>query len=228
MSSLNDKDYNIDLERNERQGFHEVVYAEGKSNEQLRDICRVFISSGTPLLVTRIKETQFSIFNDLTDIGYTYLNRDGRTFIWSKKEIAADELKGRVNIISAGTSDTAILREVESTLTFFGYKSVAISDCGVAGVHRILKHKPLLDSADVNIVIAGMDGALPSVVGGLSGKPIIAVPTSVGYGASFNGVSALLAMLNSCSSGVSVVNIDNGFGAAMAAIRILKSIYNNR
>ncbi len=222
MSLPEDKDHNIDLDRNERQGFHEVVYAEGKSNEQLKDICKVFIGSNTPLLVTRIKETQFEIFENLVDTGYTDLNKVGRTFIWKQKKIIKSELRGSVNIVSAGTSDAPILREVESTLTFFGYKSQTISDCGVAGVHRILKHKSSLDSADVNIVIAGMDGALPSVVGGLSGKPIIAVPTSVGYGASFGGISALLAMLNSCSSGVSVVNIDNGYGAAMAAIRILK------
>jgi pyridinium-3,5-biscarboxylic acid mononucleotide synthase len=222
---MENKDHNLDLERHERQGFHEVVYAEGKSKEQLMEICEVFISKGVPLLVTRIKEEQFEIFEGLTSTGFYTLNREGRTYTWVAEELHEEKLIGLVNIISAGTSDAAILREVEATLTFFGYRSKSISDCGVAGIHRILKHKDILDDADVNIVVAGMDGALPSVVGGLSGKPIIAVPTSVGYGAAFNGVAALLTMLNSCSSGVSVVNIDNGYGAAMSAIRILKTRY---
>jgi pyridinium-3,5-biscarboxylic acid mononucleotide synthase len=215
------KDHNIDLERHKRQGFHEVVYAEGKTAKQLEDICKVFITADTPLLVTRIKDDQFKVFSRLKTKGFSSLNKEGRTYMWLKKKPVKKDLKGLVNIISAGTSDTGVLRETETTLNFFGFNTQPISDCGVAGIHRILNQKGVLDEADVNIVIAGMDGALPSVVGGLSGKPIIAVPTSVGYGASFNGISALLAMLNSCSSGVSVVNIDNGYGAAMAAIRIL-------
>jgi pyridinium-3,5-biscarboxylic acid mononucleotide synthase len=223
MSPTKKLDHNIDFQRNERQGFHEVVYAEGKSVKQLKDICHVFIKAKIPLLVTRIKDNQFSIFKNMKVNGHKSLDQDSKTFVWLPQKQSKNTLKGMVNIISAGTSDSRVLKETEVTLTFFGFNCNTISDCGVAGIHRILKHKECLDNADVNIVIAGMDGALPSVVGGLSGKPIIAVPTSVGYGASFNGVSALLAMLNSCSSGVSVVNIDNGYGAAMSAIRILNS-----
>lgn len=219
----------IDEEREGRQGFPEVVYGQGKSVTQLESICETYLARKLPLLITRMKPEHWervrSIFK--ASKGWKLDDEEARCFAWRPATSPRPRRKGRVNCICAGSSDAAVILEAQRTLDFFGVESRLIADVGVAGIHRLLGQKKLLDKGDINIVAAGMDGALPSVVGGLVSAPVIAVPTSVGYGASFSGISALLAMLNSCASGLTVVNIDNGYGAAMAALRILNSFKQN-
>jgi NCAIR mutase (PurE)-related protein len=219
---------NLDFERQDRQGFSETIYGEGKSLEQLIEITKQHLQQQAPMLITRIDPqhaNQLIESNPQTNIKH-YL--DGHCLIYYPKSYQQHKKKGSVALVSAGSSDMNVVEETSHTLSFYGVEHFKLSDCGVAGIHRLLDKKDQLLKADLCIVVAGMDGALPSVVGGLVPFPVIAVPTSVGYGASFGGLSALLSMINSCASGVSVVNIDNGFGAAMSAIRTLRLINSDK
>ncbi len=206
----------VDLDREKRGGFPEVVYCEGKTKEQSLEIIRVLWQrSRGNVLATRCDAQTAAAVRDLfPEAEYHPLART-LAFYREKKEG-----KGCIAVISAGTSDLAVAEEAAITAEVMGNKVYRIFDAGVAGIHRLFAHDKELKEARVLIVVAGMDGALPSVVGGLIKKPLIAVPTDIGYGASFNGLAALLAMLNSCAAGITVVNINNGFGAACAASRI--------
>ncbi len=209
----------IDHHRELRQGVPEVVLGESKTVEQLHIILSAMAKQGRNILVTRLDgEKGTALCNQFPEGEY---DSDARTFclIQQKIEITG---RGKVLVICAGTSDLPVAREAVITAKMLGNEVEELVDVGVAGIHRLLARQDLLQEAAVLIVIAGMEGALPSVVGGLVAVPVIAVPTSVGYGASFGGIAALLGMLNSCASGVTVVNIDNGFGAAFAANRINK------
>ena len=211
----------IDKDRHKRQGFPEVIYAEGKTEKQLGLIFEGYVKDKRPLLVTRVKENHWPFIENTFESKKICIDKVSKSFYWYPPRHKQKKLMKYVNVISAGSSDLPVVGEIQMTLNFLGVPNEYLADVGVAGIHRILDKRSKLNKADVNIVVAGMDGALPSVVGGLVGSPVIAVPTSVGYGASFQGVSALLAMLNSCANGIMVTNIDNGFGAAMAAYRIV-------
>jgi NCAIR mutase (PurE)-related protein len=207
----------IDHHRALRQGFPEVIYGAGKSPTQIREIALRIAARGDAVLVTRISSDAASELRPV--LPGIEINELARTAYLPAAE-PAPAGTGRVLIVTAGTSDLPVAEEAAVTSRALGDCVTRIADVGVAGIHRVLaKHRELRD-ARVVIVVAGMDGALPSVVGGLVRAPVIAVPTSVGYGASFGGLAALLTMLNSCAAGVTVVNIDNGFGAAVAASRI--------
>lgn len=207
----------VDHHRALRQGYPEVVLAEGKTADQVVAIATVLATRDDGFLVTR---TTPEVQERLTErIPGVVTDRLARTAYLPPR--MAPTLLGRVLIVTAGTGDLPVAEEAAVTAVAVGCEVDRLTDVGVAGIHRLLDESALLHSADVVIVAAGMDGALPSVVGGLVRQPVIAVPTSVGYGASFGGLAALLTMLNSCAAGVLVVNIDNGFGAAMAAARIL-------
>ena len=211
----------IDHHRELRQGMPEVIYAAGKTPEQVRDIFySLYTHSQGNILATRARREHYEkVLEKVPEAEYdetaqaVYLDRDA-----SK---VRDE-QHQILILTAGTSDIPVAEEARLTAYLFGNCVKTYYDCGVAGIHRLFAHLPDIEQANVIIVIAGMEGALASVVGGLTDKPVIAVPTSVGYGASFNGVAALLSMLNSCATGVSVVNIDNGFGAGALASKINK------
>lgn len=207
----------IDNHRALRQGVPEVVLGEAKTAEQLTIIVRHMAAHGDNVLVTRISsEKAEPLLNDHAAGTYDPVSR---TFVLQQK--ATEDLgRGKILVICAGTSDLPVAREAVITARMFNNRVEELIDVGVAGIHRLLAHTDALREASVIIVVAGMEGALPSVVGGLVDVPVIAVPTSVGYGAAFEGVAALLGMLNSCAGGVTVVNIDNGFGAAFAATRI--------
>jgi len=210
----------VDSHREVRCGVPEVVFAPGKTAEQIVDIAKALIADGHGVLVTRLDAAQASALCDAID-GFTY-NALARTARKNGTGSSAAKV-GRVAVVSAGTADQAVAEEATETLTFLGIECVRVRDVGVAGIHRLLASRDDIVRGDVAIVVAGMEGALPSVVGGLVDIPVIAVPTSVGYGASFDGLAALLAMMNSCAAGVTVVNIDNGFGAAVAAALILRT-----
>jgi NCAIR mutase (PurE)-related protein len=209
----------VDTHRQLRTGMPEVVYAPGKSVEQIRGIVRALLAEpGGPVLVTRASP---DVFGGLRGIAPSAAyNELGRTIV-VRAEITAPI--GSVGVVTAGTSDLPVAEEAAATLEAAGAKVDRIVDVGVAGVHRLLAESDRLRDADVLVVVAGMEGALPSLVGGLVPCPVIAVPTSIGYGSSFGGLAALLAMLNSCAPGLAVTNIDNGFGAAVLAIRILRT-----
>lgn len=203
----------VDHHRGIRQGFPEVIFGEGKTAEQLLEIVGCVQRHGDNVLITRIdKERADLVCSHFRKAVYHPLSRV--LIIQEKYEIIG---KGLICIISAGTSDIPVAEEAYLTAQVMGNRVEKLYDVGVSGIHRLLSQREIITSASVLIVVAGMEGALPSVVGGLVDKPVIAVPTSVGYGASFGGIAALLAMLNSCASGVSVVNIDNGFGAGYIA-----------
>ncbi len=207
----------IDHHRELRQGVPEVILGEGKSLEQLRTILAAMAKQGCNILVTRLNDEKgTALYNQFPEGEYDV---DAQTFCLVQQKIEITG-QGQVLVICAGTSDLPVAREAVVTARMLGNEVEELIDVGVAGIHRLLARQDLLRKAAVLIVIAGMEGALPSVVGGLVAKPVIAVPTSVGYGTSFGGIAALLGMLNSCASGVTVVNIDNGFGAAFAANRI--------
>jgi NCAIR mutase (PurE)-related protein len=207
----------IDHHRALRQGFPEVIYGAGKTPEQIRDIALRIAALGDGLLVTRLSDDAGELLEK--SIPGIERNRLGRTAHLAGRT-PPPAGNGTVSIVTAGTSDLPVAEEAAVTLTALGNCVARITDVGVAGIHRVLAKRDELTSAAVVIVIAGMDGALPSVIGGLVGAPVIAVPTSVGYGAAFQGIAPLLTMLNSCAAGITVVNIDNGFGAAVAASRI--------
>jgi pyridinium-3,5-biscarboxylic acid mononucleotide synthase len=208
----------IDHHRALRQGFPEVIYGEGKTREQVVAIAERLTERAGGFLVTRTSAEAMAALRDRFPACET--NELGRTAYLAPVEPPAPV--GTVAVVTAGTSDLPVAEEAAVTLRAFGSGVARITDVGVAGIHRLLSRHEELTGADVVIVVAGMDGALPSVVGGLVRVPVIAVPTSVGYGASFGGLAALLTMLNSCAAGVTVVNIDNGFGAAVAASRIVQ------
>ncbi len=207
----------IDHHRELRQGVPEIVLGEGKSTPQLQTILARMAERGGNILVTRLSAEKAA---DLLPLfPRAEYDADGRTFALVQTPVETAG-KGKILIVCAGTSDIPVAREAAVTARMLGNPVEELVDVGVAGIHRLFARADRLREAAVIIVIAGMEGALPSVVGGLVSVPVIAVPTSVGYGAAFGGVAALLGMLNSCASGVTVVNIDNGFGAAFAATRI--------
>ncbi|BBJ28847.1 nickel pincer cofactor biosynthesis protein LarB [Athalassotoga saccharophila] len=207
----------VDVDRSRRRDFPEVIFCEGKSDDQVVKIFEELGKYSLNLLGTRANHSTFEMVKKI--FPQARYNHVGRTITIEREKPSE---KGSILIISAGTSDLPVLEECFETARIMGNKVSRLVDVGVAGIHRILYNVDLLDSAKVIIVIAGMDGALPSVVAGLVKKPIIAVPTSVGYGANFNGLAPLLTMLNNCSGGIGVVNIDNGFGAAYLASLINK------
>jgi hypothetical protein len=207
----------IDHHRALRQGFPEVVFGEGKTIEHLLAIASRIAERGEGLLVTRLSADAAPML--AAEVPALELNPIARTaYLPPVRPVTPGT--GTVLIVTAGTSDLPVAEEAAVTATAMGNCVTRVIDVGVAGIHRLLARREELMSAAVIIVVAGMDGALPSVIGGLVRVPVIAVPTSVGYGASFHGLAALLTMLNSCAAGITVVNIDNGFGAAVAASRI--------
>lgn len=203
----------VDTHRHLRRGFPEVVFGEGKTPEQIVKICTSLRARKQPVLVTRTTERAYRKLR--AAFPNAVFHRTARAVTIAGR--IRMEGKGTILIVSAGTSDLPVAEEAAVTATAMGNQVDRLYDVGVAGLHRLLGHNDKLRAARVIIVVAGMEGALPSVVGGLVSVPVIAVPTSVGYGASLNGLSALLSMLTSCASGVCVVNIDNGFGAGYAA-----------
>jgi len=208
----------LDTERQSRTGIPEVIYASGKTTEQVCLIARRLYEKGIDVLATRVSpETAEALLTVIPGAGYHPL---ARTVTWKKETPPSS--KGIIAIVAAGTSDLPVAEEAAVTARFLGNTVETVYDVGVAGIHRLFNKLDIIRRARVIIVVAGMEGALASVVGGLVDKPVIGVPTSIGYGANFQGLSALLAMLNSCASGISVVNIDNGFGAACQA-----SLINN-
>jgi pyridinium-3,5-biscarboxylic acid mononucleotide synthase len=208
----------VDHHRALRQGFPEVVFGQGKTPEQITGIAERIAARGDGFLATRLAPDAAETL--AARLPRIELNPLGRTAYLAPQEPVSRKVRGSVLVITAGTSDLPVAEEAAVTAAAFGNPVERLTDVGVAGIHRLLARTDRLRSASVVIVVAGMEGALPSVVGGLVAVPVIAVPTSVGYGASFGGIAALLGMLNSCASGVTVVNIDNGFGAAAAASRI--------
>ena len=212
----------IDHSRSERCGFPEFVYGEGKTVTQLKSIIKEITSKNNPLLITRLSEDTYKKLKK----NFPQANYDPRskTFIIKPKAEKQHSTPGKVAIVTAGTTDIPVALEAQYTAEVCGCTVDPLFDVGVAGIHRLLSNVERIRSADVIIVVAGMEGALPSVVAGLVSCPIIAVPTSVGYGASLGGLTAMFAMLNSCANGVVVTNIDNGFGAGCAAARIINSI----
>jgi len=207
----------VDTHRALRAGIPEVVYAPGKEPGQIVDIVRTLREAGQDVLVTRVAADVAERVQAAVDAG-SY-EPVGRT-LWFGPADVASVGKGTIAVVSAGTADLPVATEAANVARHFGNEVELLADVGVAGIHRLLAANDLLRSARVLIVVAGMEGALPSVVGGMVDKPVIAVPTSVGYGAAFGGIAALLGMLTSCASNVTVVNIDNGFGAAYVATLI--------
>jgi len=208
----------IDNHREIRVGYPEVMYCEGKTVEQVKEIVEFMLTKNNNILGTRATEEMYNEVKKICeDAEY---NKLGRTITIKKKEERLTD--SYIAIVSAGTSDLPVVEEAYETARILGNRAEKITDVGVAGIHRLFSRLDVIRGAKVVIVIAGMEGALASVIGGLVDKPVIAVPTSVGYGANFAGIAALLSMLNCCASGVSVVNIDNGFGAAYSASMINK------
>jgi NCAIR mutase (PurE)-related protein len=207
-------DAHVDHHRAIRQGMPEVIFGEGKSADQIVAVARAMRRAGHDVLATRLDAAKGKALRKA--FRGTVLHEKARCAVIRAKEPAIVG-KGTVLVVTAGTSDVPVAEEAAVTAEFMGNEVVRLFDVGVAGIHRLLMQKEALTGARVIIVVAGMEGALASVVGGLTDKPVIAVPTSVGYGASFGGVAALLGMLNSCAPTVSVVNIDNGFGAGVYA-----------
>ncbi len=205
----------LDTGRKERTGFSEVVFCQGKNDEFLKDIFTRLFEANGEVLGTRATQKQFEIVKEiLPDASYDSVSRI------IKVQGENKNLSGNIVVCTAGTADIGVGEEAAQTAEFFGSKVERIFDAGVAGIHRLLSQREKLEKANVVIAVAGMEGALAGVVGGLVSVPVIAVPTSVGYGANFGGLSALLSMLNSCANGISVVNIDNGYGAGYIATQI--------
>ncbi len=206
----------IDHDREHRTGAAEVIYGEYKTPEQIAEKFQVLANAGRNVLATRVNPQAFDVVHALVPGAIHHLSAR----MISLKQVHTDPQTTSIAVITAGTSDLPVAEEAAITAEFYDNPVLRINDVGVAGVHRLLARIDEIRNTRVIVVVAGMEGALPSVVGGLVDKPVIAVPTSVGYGASFNGIAALLGMLNSCASGVSVVNIDNGFGAGFLASTI--------
>ncbi|MBS1807180.1 MAG: nickel pincer cofactor biosynthesis protein LarB [Acidobacteria bacterium] len=209
----------VDHHRAIRHGFPEVIFGRGKTPEQIAGIAEKLLARSSNVLVTRTDQQAFELVQKIEPTTIFHEICGAISVIRDRTEYG----KGRVAIVTAGTSDIPVAEEAAITVEAMGNQFIKLFDVGVAGIHRILSQRELLQSARVVICVAGMEGALPSVVGGLVSVPVIAVPTSIGYGASFGGVAALLGMLNSCSSNVTVVNIDNGFGAGYVASLINRS-----
>ena len=209
---------NLDTHRGLRQGFPEVVFGLGKTPEQITGICAKLVEKESKWLVTRINsESAAKVMQEIPKATY---HPDASCLSYGMPD--KPQYPGFIGIITAGTSDIPVANEASLTAQMMGHETQVQHDLGVAGIHRILSRQDWIQKAHVLIVVAGLEGALPSVVAGLTDSPVIAVPTSVGYGTNFNGVTALLGMLNSCGSGVMVVNVDNGFGAGFAASQINK------
>ena len=210
---------NIDHHRELRNGYPEVIYCEGKTDEHILGIIQKMNEKGSNILGTRCRKETFNKVKEVyKNAEYEQLSK----ILKIQNHDIVNIGKGKILILTGGTSDIPVADEAYYTAKFLGNNVEKIYDVGVAGIHRLLSRRHILEEARVIVAVAGMEGALPSVVGGLVDVPIIAVPTSVGYGANFGGLSALLTMLNSCASGISVVNIDNGFGAGYLAATINK------
>lgn len=208
----------VDLDRKSRCGHAEVIFSQNKSCEHLKKIIETLIDNKQKnIIATRLNQEQFKMIEQ--EFESVHFNYDAKLCVFNKEEII--KYKNKVAIVSAGTSDFYICEEIRETLSAMGIESGTFYDCGVAGIKRLFASLEDIRKYSVIIVVAGMEGALSSVIGGLVDCPVIAVPTSVGYGANFNGLAALLSMLNSCAAGTVVVNIDNGFGAAYAAAKII-------
>lgn len=213
----------IDLHRHIRQGMPEVIYGEGKTAEQIIGIITAMKQRNVHnIMVTRLSEEKAALVAGQTELEYEPVSRIG---IVNRQET---EKVGKIVIVTAGTSDLPVAEEAAVTAELYGNHVERVYDVGVAGIHRLLHRLPVLEDASAVIAVAGMEGALVSVVGGLVACPVIGVPTSVGYGANLGGMAALLSMLNSCASGVSVVNIDNGFGAGVLASKINQQSHYKR
>lgn len=209
----------IDHHRALRQGLPEAVYGPGKAVDHVVDIVRELLDHGTgPVLVTRVTDEQAAAALAAHPTG----SRQGDTLVWRARP--AGERTERVVVAAAGTADLSVADEAATTLAAYGFAPSRLTDVGVAGLHRLLTHVDELADAQAVVVVAGMEGALPSVVAGLTAAPVVAVPTSVGYGASLQGVTALLAMLSACAPGITVVGIDNGYGAACAVARVFGGV----
>jgi NCAIR mutase (PurE)-related protein len=206
----------VDTDRRRRCGFPEVIFGLGKTPAQVAEIAKAILENDPVLLVSRATPEQWQAVAAL----FPAARWHGSARCITVEGTQLPRLEGFVAVVCAGTSDLPVADEAAVTLEIFGNRVKRFTDVGVAGIHRLLAVREELEAANVVIVVAGMEGALPSAVAGLVSRPVIAVPTSIGYGASFGGVAALLGMLNSCGSGVTVVNIDNGFGAAYAAAQI--------
>ena len=212
----------LDFDRERRTGFGETIYAPGKTPEQIASIFAAFRRRGKAVLATRVSPEQArELAPILADTSYDPVSRTVAS-TWRTRR-ARPRMKGKVAVLAAGTADLPAAEEAAKTVEFFGGTALRFYDVGIAGLHRLLGVIKDVRKAKVVIAAAGMEGALPSVVAGLVPTPVIALPTSVGYGCGAGGIAAVLSMLNSCAEGVTVVNIDNGFGAAVAACRMLKS-----
>ncbi len=221
LKKLNDFPYqnlgfaNIDTHRNLRNGNSEVIYCPGKTIEQIVTIFKTLAERSLNVMATRASKEVFqSIESQIEDV--RYFEEARIVALWRNKKVS----QGVIGVLSAGTADLPVAEEACITAEIMGSRVQRIYDVGVAGIHRLFDKKPIIDECRVLVVVAGMEGALASVVGGLVDKPIVAVPTSIGYGTNFQGIAPLLSMLNSCASGIGVVNIDNGFGAGVLAHRI--------
>jgi pyridinium-3,5-biscarboxylic acid mononucleotide synthase len=213
----------IDHHRKLRTGFPEVVFGLGKTPEQIVAIMQAMRQHTPVVMATRISKSVYeSLKLEISDLNYFPL---AQICTLGEANLESNSSKGAIALVTAGTADIPVAEEAAVTAELCGYQVQRLWDVGVAGIHRLLAHRHILNAADVLIVVAGMEGALASVVAGLVDCPVIGVPTSVGYGASFNGLAPLLTMLNSCAAGVGVVNIDNGFGAAILACQILRLAY---
>jgi len=206
----------IYTDRQTRTGAAEVIFGAGKTPAQISDIVASMVAQQSNVLVTRLTADNYALLSNIPN--EAHYDPQSQLLWWHSQKVETSE--HTVAVVSAGTSDMAVAEEAAQTAEFYGNRVERVYDVGVAGLHRLLARVEDLREARVLVVVAGMEGALPSVVGGLVDKPVIAVPTSVGYGAAFQGVAAMLGMLTSCASGVSVVNIDNGFGAGFLANRI--------
>ena len=208
----------IDHQRSLRTGIPEVVYGASKSTDQIINICSALLKKNEVVLVTRVdNEKAETIQRKLPQLEF---HENAGILCGNPRPVILENCRGTILIVCAGTSDIPVAEEARITAESLGHPVEKLYDVGVAGLHRLLVNQPLLSSASAIVVVAGMEGALPSVVGGLVSAPVIGVPTSVGYGANLGGIAALLGMLNSCASGLAVVNIDNGFGAACMAVAI--------
>lgn len=208
----------VDHHRQLRQGFPEVVFGEGKTAEQIAGIAAAIAARGSPLLVTRLSADKLPLLERAVPRGAYHAS--SRTFAFRPPRAAKPRVRGTVAVVCAGTSDLPVAEEAAVTLAAAGHPVQSITDVGVAGLHRLLHRRADLVAASVIVAVAGMEGTLPTAIAGLVAAPVVAVPTSVGYGASLGGVAALLAMLTSCAPNVAVVNIDNGFGGGFYAAMI--------
>lgn len=209
----------LDVARKHRRGIAEAIFTEGKSDAQLRSIAATIVEHDEPTIFTRVSPQQAALLTELLPDGKWH--DVARLYTWPAE--APKPVGGRVVVVSAGSSDVPVAMEAALSAQYIGRATELITDVGVAGIHRILAQQDVLRAADCIIVVAGMDGALPGVVAGLVAAPVIAVPTSIGYGAAFEGLATLLSMLNACAPGVAVVNIDNGYGAGHLAAQITRA-----